>query len=133
MTAEETAQAAELEKYKEQFEAAMDDDFNTADAISVIYELVRFSNIAVKAGAPKPSRRKICDTLDRYLCGVLGVAELKEDAVSDEETAKIEELIAKRAEAKKAKDFATADAIRDELVSYASPSKITVRRSRFRG
>ena len=85
MTAEETAQAAELEKYKEQFEAAMDDDFNTADAISVIYELVRFSNIAVKAGVSKEYAEKIQDMLD-HLCGVLGVAELKEDAVSDEES-----------------------------------------------
>ena len=116
MTEEENTQAAELEKYKEQFEAAMDDDFNTADAISVIYELVRFSNIAVKAGVSKEYAEKIQDMLD-HLCGVLGVAELKEDAVSDEETAKIEELIAKRAEAKKAKDFATADAIRDELAA----------------
>ena len=73
MTAEETAQAAELEKYKEQFEAAMDDDFNTADAVSVIYELVRFSNIAVKAGVSKEYAGKIQDMLD-HLCGVLGVA-----------------------------------------------------------
>ena len=124
MTAEETAQAAELEKYKEQFEAAMDDDFNTADAISVIYELVRFSNIAVKAGVSKEYAEKIQDMLD-HLCGVLGVAELKEDAVSDEETAKIEELIAKRAEAKKAKDFATADAIRDELAAMGITIKDT--------
>lgn len=124
MTAEENTQAAELEKYKEQFEAAMDDDFNTADAISVIYELVRFSNIAVKAGVSKEYAEKIQDMLD-HLCGVLGVAELKEDAVSDEETAKIEELIAKRAEAKKAKDFATADAIRDELAAMGITIKDT--------
>ncbi len=133
MTAEETAQAAELEKYKEQFEAAMDDDFNTADAVSVIYELVRFSNIAVKAGVSKEYAGKIQDMLD-HLCGVLGVAELDEETISDEETKKIEELIAQRTEAKKAKDFAKADAIRDELAAMG----ITIKDNRqgvqwFRG
>ncbi len=124
MTAEETAQAAELEKYKEQFEAAMDDDFNTADAVSVIYELVRFSNIAVKAGVSKEYAGKIQDMLD-HLCGVLGVAELDEETISDEETKKIEELIAQRTEAKKAKDFAKADAIRDELAAMGITIKDT--------
>ncbi len=121
---EETAQAAELEKYKEQFEAAMDDDFNTADAVSVIYELVRFSNIAVKAGVSKEYAGKIQDMLD-HLCGVLGVAELDEETISDEETKKIEELIAQRTEAKKAKDFAKADAIRDELAAMGITIKDT--------
>ena len=114
----------ELEKYKEQFEAAMDDDFNTADAVSVIYELVRFSNIAVKAGVSKEYAGKIQDMLD-HLCGVLGVAELDEETISDEETKKIEELIAQRTEAKKAKDFAKADAIRDELAAMGITIKDT--------
>ena len=124
LTEEEKTQVAELEKYKEQFEAAMDDDFNTADAVSVIYELVRFSNIAIKAGASKEYAIKIQDMLD-HLCGVLGVAELQEETISDEETQKIEALIAKRAEAKKAKDFATADAIRDELAAMGITIKDT--------
>ena len=55
MTAEENTQAAELEKYKEQFEAAMDDDFNTADAISVIYEL---TGIGLNAGSEGDSESK---------------------------------------------------------------------------
>ncbi len=57
--------------------------------------------------------------------GVLGVAELDEETISDEETKKIEELIAQRTEAKKAKDFAKADAIRDELAAMGITIKDT--------
>ena len=60
-----------------------------------------------------------------HLCGVLGVAELNEETISDEETKKIEELIAQRTEAKKAKDFAKADAIRDELAAMGITIKDT--------
>lgn len=124
MTAEEAAKEAELNGYKEQFEAAMDDDFNTADAVSAIYELVRFSNTEIKAGASKEFAEKIQNMLD-HLCGVLGVAEVAEEAVSDEDVAKIEALIAERTEAKKAKDFAKADAIRDELAAMGITIKDT--------
>lgn len=124
MTAEEAAKEAELNGYKEQFEAAMDDDFNTADAVSAIYELVRFSNTEIKAGASKEFAEKIQDMLD-HLCGVLGVAEVAEEEVSDEDVAKIEALIAERTEAKKAKDFAKADAIRDELAAMGITIKDT--------
>lgn len=124
MTTEEQAKLQELEQYKTQFEAAMDDDFNTADAISVIYELVRDSNIAVKANVSKAFAIKMQDMLD-HLCTVMGVAEIVEDEISDEETAKIEALIAKRTEAKKAKDFAAADAIRDELAAMGITIKDT--------
>ena len=63
MTAEEAAKEAELNGYKEQFEAAMDDDFNTADAVSAIYELVRFLSTEIKAGASKEFAEKIQDML----------------------------------------------------------------------
>ena len=124
LTAEEQQKLQDLEQYKIQFEAAMDDDFNTADAISVIYELVRDSNIAVKANVSKAFAIKMQDMLD-HLCNVMGVAEIVEDEISDEETAKIEALIAKRTEAKKAKDFAAADAIRDELAAMGITIKDT--------
>ena len=85
-----------------------------------------FSNTEIKAGVSKEFAEKIQDMLD-HLCGVLGVAEVAEEEVSDEDVAKIEALIAERTEAKKAKDFAKADAIRDELAAMALPFMIPVR------
>ena len=119
--AEKFAKSAE---YVGNFESAMDDDFNTADAVSAIYELVRFSNTEIKAGASKEFAEKIQDMLD-HLCGVLGIAEVAEEEVSDEDVAKIEALISERTEAKKAKDFAKADAIRDELAAMGITIKDT--------
>ena len=113
---------AELEKYRAQFEEAMDDDFNTADAITAVYELVRFTNIKIKENISKATAEAIAKMFD-LLCSVLGLLEAKEEA--DEDTALIEELIAKRAEAKKNKDFATADAIRDELANMGITIKDT--------
>lgn len=113
---------AELEKFKNQFETAMDDDFNTADAIAAIYELVRFANKAMKEDISKDTSIKIKEMLG-HLCDVLGIAEDK--VQEDEDTAEIEALIAQRAEAKKNKDFATADAIRDKLTSMGITIKDT--------
>ncbi len=123
MTAEEEEKLSQLAQYQTQFEEAMDDDFNTADAISAIYELVRFANIWVKAEGSKEFVAKIQDMMD-HLCGVLGIAEVEEET-ADAETEKIEALIAKRAEAKKNKDFAAADAIRDELSAMGITIKDT--------
>ena len=124
MTAEENEQAKELDKFKVQFEEAMDDDFNTADAVSAIYELVRFANIGVKSDISKEYAARTQDMLT-HLCEVLGIAQMEEDGVSAEESAKIELLIEKRADAKKAKDFAAADAIRDELAAMGITIKDT--------
>ncbi len=116
------AVVAELGKFKVQFEDAMDDDFNTADAVTAIYELVRFTNIKLKENISKATAEEILKMFN-LLCSVLGILETKEEA--DEDTAVIEELIAKRAEAKKNKDFATADAIRDELAAMGITIKDT--------
>jgi len=112
----------ELEKFKTQFEAAMDDDFNTANAITAIYELVRFTNKAIKEDMSKELALKTQDMLN-HLCDVLGIAEMKES--QQEDTAEIEELIAKRTEAKKNKDFETADAIREQLANMGITIKDT--------
>ena len=112
----------ELEKFKTQFETAMDDDFNTANAITAIYELVRFTNKAIKENISKEFASKIQEMLDK-LCGVLGIAEMKQAA--EEDTAEIEALIAKRTEAKKNKDFAAADAIREQLAQMGVTIKDT--------
>ena len=101
----------------------MDDDFNTADAVTAIYELVRYSNKSTKEGVSKAFAQKELDELVS-LCEVLGLNKAEEEK-ADEDTEKIEALIAKRAEAKKNKDFATADAIRDELSAMGITIKDT--------
>ena len=123
IAAGEEEKAAEIDKFKEQFETAMDDDFNTADAITAIYELVRFSNKATKEGVSKALAQKALDSLIK-LCEVLGLNSNEEEN-SDVDVEKIEALIAKRTEAKKNKDFDTADAIRDELAEMGITIKDT--------
>ena len=92
----------------------MDDDFNTADAISDIFDLVRFVNTNAKPDASKAYLEALRKEL-LTLTDVLGfIAERKQDVAGDE-AAWIEEKIAERAAAKKAKDYAKADAIRKEL------------------
>ncbi len=114
----------DVEKFRTQFEAAMDDDFNTADAVTAVYELVRFINKSIKENVSKAFARKEMEVFGT-LTEVLGIAEDDCENQNDEETAKIEELIAKRSEAKKNKDFATADAIRDELSAMGITIKDT--------
>ena len=101
--------------YSARFHAAMDDDFNTPVAIAVLFDLVRDLN---KASGEEQAA--LAGQL-RYLAGVLGC--LQSDPQSflqsgaGDEVEWIEEMIQKRLEAKKAKDFTTADAVRDELVA----------------
>ena len=91
----------------------MDDDLNTADAISAVFELVTAINTAVKDGASKEFAQKSLDTL-MELATVLGLLqqEFEEEVVIDDE---LQALIDERQEARKAKNFARADEIRDEL------------------
>ena len=123
LTAEENEKTAELDKFRVQFETAMDDDFNTADAIAAIYELVRYINKTVKENVSKEFAEKEMAMLES-LCHALGINKEKEQA-DDEDTALIEELIAKRTEAKKNKNFAEADAIRDKLTEMGITIKDT--------
>lgn len=107
----------EMPKFIEKFDAAMDDDLNTADAISVIFELVRFTN----ANTSEKSSSNFADCLYRILfelCDkVLGIhIEKKAAEIADDEVAEIEALIAERTAAKKEKNFARADEIRAQLL-----------------
>ena len=111
LTEEEALKVSELETYLEKFEKAMDDDFNTADAVSVIFELVKFANTNVDKGSSKEWIEKIKSQL-KVLCDILGIEIEKEETLLDEE---IEALIEKRQQARKNKDFALADQIRDDL------------------
>lgn len=100
-----------LEKYKQQFIDAMDDDFNTADAIGVLFSMVREINTMV-ASAPGKAAVQAAITLFDELTYVLGLVYNRK---SDDLDAEVEALIQQRTEARKAKDFKTADAIRDKL------------------
>lgn len=124
MTSDEQKQLEEVDKFRVQFETAMDDDFNTADAITAVYELVRFINKSITDEVSKAFAEKELEMFNK-LTSVLGLLEKEEEKAEDPDTAIIEELIAKRAEAKKNKDFATADAIRDELSSMGITIKDT--------
>ncbi len=106
------AAATLVEKHVADFKEAMDDDLNTAAAIGVIFELAKTANTVAAGEASKQTLSLLLNTLAE-LCDVLGVETEKEAEALDSE---IEELIAKRTEAKKAKDFATADAIRAQLL-----------------
>ncbi len=100
-----------LETAKNDFITAMEDDLNTADALAAIFVLVREINNTIANGAKADTLKACADMFDQ-LTGVLGlVYNRKEEALDSE----IEELIEKRTEARKNKDFKTADQIRDKL------------------
>ncbi len=103
------------------FVSAMDDDLNTADAITAIFELVRAANTACTEAVPSDILLKAADLI-LELSGVLGVrVEGKEERIPKEVT----DLVAKRAEAKKAKDFALADQIRNQITELGFQVKDT--------
>lgn len=111
MTEEEKKIYESYDEFRNKFKEAMDDDLNTADAISAIFELVTAINNAVKDGASREFAQKSLDTL-LELTHVLGLLEAEEDDDVDDE---IRKLIEEREAARAAKDFAKADQIRDEL------------------
>ncbi len=100
-----------LEKYKAEFIAAMEDDLNTADAIGVLFQLVRDINTMIAAAPEKTAVEAAIKTFDE-LVWVLG---LLYNRKADDLDSEVEALIAERTAARKAKDFKTADAIRDKL------------------
>ena len=113
MTEEEKELLEKSEDYVQGFERAMDDDFNTADAIASVFELVKFINTTADGSRTKEYLDSLYEKLFR-LTDVLGIIiEKKEDMLDGE----IEELIAKRQAARKEKNFALADQIRDELLA----------------
>ena len=111
MNDEEEAILEETAQFVQKFEASMEDDFNTADAIAAVFELVRFINSHIENGSADFAQ-KLYERLFS-LCDILGIQLAVEQEILDEE---IEALIRERTEARKAKDFARADEIRDELL-----------------
>ncbi len=111
LTEEEAVLAKELDGFEAKFDEAMDDDFNTADAVSAIFELVRFANTSVDEKSSTAFVQAVKDRLVK-LCDVLGLIVEKDEEILDED---IEKLIEERQAARKARDFKRADEIRDEL------------------
>jgi cysteinyl-tRNA synthetase len=110
-SAADEAAVKQFESRRTQFIDAMDDDLNTADAVSAIFELVNDINVLLLASPSKKTLTESALVFDE-LCGVLGLFQNKENENLD---AEIEALIEKRQQARKSRDFKTADAIRDEL------------------
>ncbi len=111
MTPEEEKTLEGFGEYREQFIKAMDDDLNTADAISAVFELVTAINTAVKDGSSKEFAEKSLALL-MELCDVLGLLQQEEEAGVEDD---VQALVDERQEARKAKNFARADEIRDIL------------------
>ena len=114
MTREEKETLADFDRFREKFIEVMDDDLNTADAISVIFELITAVNTAVKDGASKEFAQKCLDLL-MELATILGLLQQDPEAEVTEVDPEIQALIDERQAARKAKNFARADEIRDQL------------------
>ena len=112
-TEEENEQMKVFDALVAKYEAAMEDDFNTADAISAIFEMVKAANIHVTETSTAAFRDQILSEIVR-LCDVLGIKTEKKEELLDDE---IQALIDERQAARKAKNFARADEIRDELLA----------------
>ena len=113
MTEVEKELAAKTDAFVADFERAMDDDFNTADAVAAIFDLVKFINSNTDAESSTEYLNELFALLVK-LTDVLGlIVDKKEEILAED----IEKLIEERQAARKAKDFARADAIRDELLA----------------
>ena len=113
MTDAEKESFAKTAEFVKAYEEAMEDDFNTADAITAIFELVKYCNTTATAESSKEYVNALFDLMVK-LTDVLGLIVVKEEEMLAED---IEALIAERQAARKAKNFARADEIRDELLA----------------
>jgi cysteinyl-tRNA synthetase len=111
MNADEQKVADDFPKYNEEFCEVMDDDLNTADGISTVFELVSAINSVNSADSTKAFAEAAEEQLMRY-CDVLGLLQQDQQEKIDPE---VKKLVEERQEARKAKNFARADEIRDQL------------------
>ena len=112
MNESEKGLLTDLENLRLKFNSSMEDDFNTADAISAIFEMVKLANVNIDEKSSKEFAVKIKDTIV-LLSDVLGIITEKEQEILDED---IEKMIEDRQNARKNKDFAKADEIRNSLL-----------------
>ena len=111
-TCAEQNQMAQADELRRKYEAAMEDDFNTADAISAVFELVKLANSTADENSTKAYVSYLKKMIEE-LCDVLGlITEKKEEALDSQ----VEEMIAARQQARKEKNFALADQIRGQLL-----------------
>ena len=121
--AAEAALADTFDSYRQRFDEAMDDDFNTANAISVLFELVRAINIATAdENQPTKAGAQACLDMVHEFTDVLGLLYSRKEESLDE---KVEQMIADRQAARAAKNWAEADRIRDELKAMGVELKDT--------
>ena len=99
-----------LKEYEAKFDAAMDDDLNTADALGAVFELVRDANVVIQAGSAKEAAAKALESLNA-ICGVLGILTRQNDGLTDE----VRRMVEERAEARKNKDWKRSDELRDAI------------------
>ena len=111
MTEEETRGLTELSGLVKKFEDSMEDDFNTADALSAVFEIVRLANTTVTRESAREYIGKIRETMEKLL-DVLGILPERKKVSLD---AEVEALITERQAARKAKNYARADEIRNQL------------------
>ena len=112
LTAEEAEILKGADAFEKDFDRSMEDDFNTADAIAAVFDLVKYANTHGKEGVSRALAEGLGDRI-RGLCDILGLAAEKQEVLLDEE---IEALIEERQAARKEKNFARADEIRGELL-----------------
>ena len=112
LTDSEVASLEEAKSFMAKYEEAMEDDFNTADAISAIFEMVKFTNTNANADSSKAYVDALYAQLDK-MAEICGLILEKKSEILDEE---IEKLIQERQDARKAKNFARADEIRNQLL-----------------
>lgn len=113
VTEEEKELLKEMAVYRQKFEEAMDDDLNTADAVSAIFELVKFAN----THAGEASSAEFIKTVKDEIISLSDILGLLVDKKEDNLDAEIENLIAERQAARKARNFKRADEIRDQLLA----------------
>lgn len=122
MTDAEKNDLKDFGNLEQKFEDAMSDDLNTADAIASIFEMVSHANIISKAGASMEYAKEAKEKIQN-LCDIIGIMQNRADSSHEDE--KIKKLVNERQEARKSKNYARADEIRDELAEMGITLKDT--------